>query len=77
MARTAEQVEVDGRRFELSNPDKLLYPDDGHRKRDLLEYARSVAEVMVPHMRGKPLTMRRFPDGVGSDGFFQKEASEQ
>jgi len=76
MARTAEQVEVDGRRFELSNPDKLLYPDDGHSKRDLLEYARSVAEVMVPHMRGKPLTMRRFPDGVGSDGFFQKEASE-
>ncbi|MBB5157771.1 non-homologous end-joining DNA ligase [Saccharopolyspora phatthalungensis] len=70
------QLEVEGRRIELSNPDKSLYPDDGYRKRDVAEYYRSVADVMVPHTRGKPLTLRRFPDGIGSGGFFQKEASD-
>ncbi|WP_235883580.1 non-homologous end-joining DNA ligase [Saccharopolyspora elongata] len=68
-------VEVDGRRIELSNPDKVLYPDDGYRKRDVIEYFRSVADVMIEHARGKPMTLRRFPDGIGSGGFFQKEAS--
>jgi bifunctional non-homologous end joining protein LigD len=70
------RLEVEGHRIELSNPDKLLYPDDGYRKRDVVEYFRSVAHVMVPHMRGKPLTLRRFPDGIDSGGFFQKEASD-
>ncbi|MEV0050728.1 non-homologous end-joining DNA ligase [Saccharopolyspora shandongensis] len=69
------QVEVEGRRIELSNPDKVLYPDDGYRKRDVVEYFRSVAAVLVAHARGKPMTLRRFPDGIGSAGFFQKEAS--
>ncbi|MEV5538281.1 non-homologous end-joining DNA ligase [Saccharopolyspora shandongensis] len=69
------QVEVEGRRIELSNPDKVLYPDDGYRKRDVVEYFRSVAAVLVAHARGKPMTLHRFPDGIGSAGFFQKEAS--
>ncbi|SDY41515.1 bifunctional non-homologous end joining protein LigD [Saccharopolyspora shandongensis] len=69
------RVEVEGRRIELSNPDKVLYPDDGYRKRDVAEYFRSVAAVLVAHARGKPMTLRRFPDGIGSAGFFQKEAS--
>ncbi|MEV6232301.1 non-homologous end-joining DNA ligase [Saccharopolyspora shandongensis] len=69
------RVEVEGRRIELSNPDKVLYPDDGYRKRDVVEYFRSVAAVLVAHARGKPMTLRRFPDGIGSAGFFQKEAS--
>nr|WP_237710771.1 hypothetical protein [Saccharopolyspora spinosa] len=71
----AAQIEVEGRRIELSNPAKVLYPDDGYRKHDVVEYFRSVAAVMVAHTRGKPLTLRRFPDGIGSGGFFQKEAS--
>ncbi|WP_223838327.1 non-homologous end-joining DNA ligase [Saccharopolyspora pogona] len=71
----AAQLEVEGRRIELSNPEKVLYPDDGYRKQDVVEYFRSVAAVMVAHTRGKPLTLRRFPDGIGSGGFFQKEAS--
>ncbi|WP_338604296.1 non-homologous end-joining DNA ligase [Saccharopolyspora sp. SCSIO 74807] len=77
MARTedAERLEVDGRRFELTHPDKVLYPADGCTKRDVADYLCSVAAAMVPHMRGKPLTLRRFPDGVQAGGFFQKEAS--
>ncbi|KAA5838242.1 non-homologous end-joining DNA ligase [Saccharopolyspora hirsuta] len=70
------QLEVRGRRFEVSNPDKVLYPDAGYRKQDVLDYYRSVADAMVPHTRGKPVTLRRFPDGIDDGGFFQKEASD-
>ncbi|MCI2420772.1 non-homologous end-joining DNA ligase [Saccharopolyspora sp. K220] len=72
----AEQLEIDGRQIELSNPDKVFYPEDGYRKRDVVEYFRSVAAVMIAHTRSKPLTLRRFPDGIASSGFFQKEASD-
>ncbi len=77
MARTkdAERLEVDGRRFELTHSDKVLYPAEGYSKRDVADYLSSVAPAMVPHMCGKPLTLRRFPDGVQAGGFFQKEAS--
>ncbi|WP_243789500.1 non-homologous end-joining DNA ligase [Saccharopolyspora gloriosae] len=71
----AELREVEGRRFELTHPDKVLYPREGHRKREVADHFRRVADRMLPHVRGKPLTLRRFPDGVASEGFFQKEAS--
>ena len=73
---TAEKLDVDGRTIELSKPDKVLYPDDGYTKRDVVEYCRAVGPVMVAHTRGKPLTLRRYPDGIGTGGFFQKEASD-
>ena len=69
-------VDVAGRTIEISHGDKALYPSDGYTKRDVVEYFRSVADAMVPHTRGRPLTMRRFPDGVEADGFFQKEAAD-
>ncbi|MER7082253.1 bifunctional non-homologous end joining protein LigD [Saccharopolyspora kobensis] len=68
--------EADGHRFDVSNPDKVLYPGSGYRKQDVMDYYRSVAEVMIAHSRGRPLTLRRFPDGIGDGGFFQKEASD-
>lgn len=71
----AEVLSAGAERVELTHPDKVLYPADGYRKRDVAEYFRAVGDRMVPHLRGKPLTMRRFPDGVGAAGFFQKEAS--
>jgi bifunctional non-homologous end joining protein LigD len=74
-AKSSEGLEIDGRRIELSNTAKVLYPEDGHTKGDVIGYYQSVAPTMVPHMRGKPLTLRRFPDGIDAGGFFQKEAS--
>ncbi|MCX2731683.1 non-homologous end-joining DNA ligase [Saccharopolyspora sp. NFXS83] len=71
----AELLEVGGRRVDLTHPDKVLYPGEGYRKRDVADHYRRIADRMLPHLRGKPLTLRRFPDGVGSEGFFQKEAS--
>ena len=69
-------AEVEGRTVQLSREDKVLYPADGYSKRDVADYLRAVSEVMLPHLRGKPLTLRRFPDGVGADGFFQKQAPD-
>ncbi len=61
---------------ELSNPDKLLFPNDGITKSDLITYYRDVADAMLPHLRDRPLMMHRYPDGIDADGFYQKQIGE-
>ena len=61
---------------EISNPDKVLYPDDGWTKADVVGYYRRVAEHMLPHLAGRPLTLHRFPDGIAEDGFIQQAHAE-
>lgn len=56
----------------LTHPDKVLFPDDGITKQDLADYYQAVASVMVPHLRRRPITMERFPAGIGGQGFLQK-----
>jgi bifunctional non-homologous end joining protein LigD len=63
-------------RVELSNQDKLFFPADGITKGDLIGYYRDVAEVMLPHLENRPLTLHRFPDGIEDDGFYQQQASD-
>ena len=58
----------------LSNLDKVFWPDEGITKGDLLDYYREVAPVLVPHLRDRPFTMRRYPDGAYGKAFFQKDA---
>ena len=58
---------------ELSSPDKVLFPDDGITKLDLAHYYDAVAEVMLPHLRGRPVNMQRFPDGIGQFSFYEKK----
>ena len=70
----ADVIRVGRRELRLSNLDKLFWPDEGITKGDLLEYYRSVAPVLVPHLRGRPFTMRRYPDGAFGKAFFQKDA---
>ncbi|MGQ7788894.1 non-homologous end-joining DNA ligase [Nesterenkonia sp. K-15-9-6] len=60
------RVTVAGRRLSLSNLDKEMYPATGMTKADVQEYLRAVAPVMVPHLRGRPVTRKRWPDGVGT-----------
>ena len=69
-------VEIGGREIELSNLDKVLFPDDGLTKGDLVDYYRRVAETMLPHLEDRPLSMHRFPDGLGGEDFFQKNAGD-
>ena len=61
-------------RVKLSNLDKIFWPDEGITKGDLIDYYRAVAPVIVRHLRGRPFTMRRYPDGAFGKAFFQKDA---
>ena len=65
-------VHVDGRELALSNLDKVLYPEAGFHKRDVVDYYRRVAPAMLPHLRGRPPTLVRAPDGPGGPRFFEK-----
>jgi bifunctional non-homologous end joining protein LigD len=57
----------------FSNLDKVLWPDAGYTKRDLIGYYDAVAEVLLPYMRGRPMHMQRFPDGVDRQSFYQRQ----
>ena len=72
--RRENPVEMESGRVKLSNLDKVFWPEEGITKRDLLEYYRAVAPTLVPHLRDRPFTMRRYPDGAFGKAFFQKDA---
>ncbi|TKA89100.1 ATP-dependent DNA ligase [Guyparkeria sp. SB14A] len=61
---------------DVSRPDKALYPEAGWTKADVVGYYRRVAEYMLPHLAGRPLTLHRFPDGLDGEGFFQQAWAE-
>ena len=60
----------------ITHPDKVLFPEDGITKGDLAAYYEAVAPVMLPHLGGRPLTMERYPSGIGRKGFWQKNVSK-
>src|SRR5919198_1093951 len=66
-------LEADGRRLRVSNLDKRYWPDDGYSKGDLLAYYWNVAELLLPHLRDRPLTMKRMPDGLAGEPFYEKQ----
>ena len=70
----SRQVEVDGRELKLTNLDKVLYPKAGFTKGEVVDYYARVAPAIVPHLRGRALTLRRFPEGVddAEAAFFEK-----
>ncbi|HEU4397740.1 MAG TPA: non-homologous end-joining DNA ligase [Actinomycetota bacterium] len=68
-------LRVGGRTVQVSSTDKVFFPDDGVTKGDLVGYYHQVAEVMVPHLRERPVNLQRFPDGIKASGFFQQDAS--
>jgi bifunctional non-homologous end joining protein LigD len=70
----ADVVRKGKRELALSNLDKLYWPDEGITKGDLIDYYRAVAPVIVPHLKNRPFTMRRYPDGIAGKAFFQKDA---
>ena len=65
-------VEIAGRRLTLSNLEKELYPAFGFTKAHVLEYYRRIAPFILPHLRDRALTLKRYPDGVGNEFFFEK-----
>ena len=67
-------MDADGRELRLSNLDKVFWPDEGYTKGDLLAYYYNVAELILPHLRERPLTMKRMPDGISGPFFYEKTA---
>jgi bifunctional non-homologous end joining protein LigD len=60
----------------ITHPEKVLFPDDGITKGDLAAYYEAIAPIMLPHLRGRPVTMERYPAGIGKKGFWQKDVSK-
>lgn len=76
MARTSQIAQVGKRRIELSNLTKILYPEDHILKAELIEYYLKVAPTILSHVKGRPLSLVRFPDGITGEKFFQKNRPE-
>jgi bifunctional non-homologous end joining protein LigD len=71
--RRATIVQVDGRELSLSNLDKVLYPRAGFTKGQVIDYYSRIAPAVLPHLRGRPLTLKRYPNGVDSAYFYEKQ----
>jgi bifunctional non-homologous end joining protein LigD len=72
VAQTRVEVEVEGRRLSLSNLDKVMYPQVGFTKGEVIDYYTRVSSALLPHLRGRPLTLKRYPDGVDGEYFYEK-----
>ena len=68
-----QRVAVDSRELQFSNLDKVYFPESGFTKGEVLAYYSDAAEAILPHLRNRPLTMKRYPDGVDGSYFYQKK----
>lgn len=75
MAAEAALVRIGRREIEITRPEKILFPEDGITKGELIDYYARIAPRILPHLRDRPLTLERYPDGIHKQRFFQKEAS--
>jgi bifunctional non-homologous end joining protein LigD len=73
-AQLEDRIRKGSRELKLSNLDKVFWPDEGITKGDLIRYYREIAPVLVPHLKDRPFTMKRYPDGWTGKFFFQKDA---
>jgi bifunctional non-homologous end joining protein LigD len=74
MTIRGELIRVDGHDVKITRSDKILFPEDGITKQDLIDYYHRIAPWILPHLEGRPLAMERYPDGIDKPGFFQKTA---
>jgi len=74
-AAEEQSLTIDGHRLKFTNLNKVFYPKDGYRKRDLLNDYDAVAPLLVPHLKDRPLSLKRYPNGIDEPYFFQKEVA--
>jgi bifunctional non-homologous end joining protein LigD len=72
--RDGIEIEIEGRTLKVTNSDKVLYPATGFTKTDLIAYYAGVAAVLLPHLHNRPLTLKRYPQGVDSEYFYEKRS---
>ena len=70
---SSTDVTIDGRQLKLSNLDKVLYPEAGFTKGQVIDYYVRVSDAILPHLRGRPLTLKRYPNGVDAPFFYEKQ----
>jgi bifunctional non-homologous end joining protein LigD len=70
----ADELKVGRRRVRLTHPERVLFPDDGVTKGDLADYYVEVGDAIVPHLRNRPFTLKRYPDGINGRPYFHKQA---
>lgn len=68
--------DVDGREIEVTSPDRILFPKSGITKEELVDYYAAVADIMMPYMKNRLITMHRFPEGIDHEGFYHKDAPD-
>src|SRR5437879_113981 len=71
-ARTSQIAQIGKRKIELSNLEKVLYPEDHITKAELIHYYLKIAPTILAHLKGRPLSLVRYPDGINGESFFQK-----
>lgn len=69
-------MKLNGHNIDISNRNKVLFPDSGISKGDLIDYYAAIAPTMLPHIRDYPISMQRFPDGIEQQGFFNKNTPD-
>jgi bifunctional non-homologous end joining protein LigD len=74
MRKKTEQVTIKGRRIAVSNLDKVLYPGETFTKAKVIDYYGNISKYLLPHLKNHPVTLKRFPDGVFGDSFYEKDA---
>jgi bifunctional non-homologous end joining protein LigD len=70
-------IEIDGRQLRLTNLNKIYFPEEKYMKRDLLAYYFGVARYILPFLKDRPLVLRRYPNGISGEAFFQKDAAKE
>lgn len=71
-----KEITLNKHNVKLTNQDKIYFPKDEITKGDVIEYYQSVAEYILPHLKNRPLSLNRFPNGIEEQGFYQKDASD-
>jgi hypothetical protein len=69
-----QQVKIDGRDLILTNAEKVYFPRNGFTKGEVIKFYSEIADTILPHLRGRPLTLKRYPDGITGEPFYEKNA---
>ncbi|HEX8678661.1 MAG TPA: non-homologous end-joining DNA ligase, partial [Chthoniobacterales bacterium] len=74
MPKNQQHIKVDGRELAISNLDKVYFPESGFTKGEVIAFYSEIADVILPHLRDRPLTLKRYPEGIDRDHFYEKNA---
>lgn len=73
---SSQTIEIEGKRLKLTNLEKVLYPEAGFTKGQMIDYYARIGPVLIPQLAGRPLTLKRYPEGVDKEFFFEKNATQ-